>query len=456
MSKWTRCRRGSAWIIAIILLSMCAAMAVSFAAATNQNARLGANTADIQRANLAADSGLGFAVRQCKKLRLPAATTVDTAMAAIAADLAGRLNGTANLAGAAISSTADTVTIPAIATGRESFEVQFKKIGTKLYVEVWGTAGVVRRGRRMEVALTSPTNSVFDYGLASRGQISISGNGEIHGMNELTEASVISTVSSGVAISLGGNAVIDGDLSSVGAGTSVVISGTPTVAGSTNPLVIARHIHFGVAEPVFPVIDTSIFRALATNVVDSSTDVSQKGATYENLIIRAGTNPTFASDIVVNGVVYVEAPNIVSFSGKVTLNGLVATDPAGANPLTSCKVNFAGQVEAFGVEALPDLPQFQAVKQLTGTFVAAPGFDVSFAGQFTTINGTIAADKLTFSGQAFGTVRGSVIGMAEQNTSVSGTVNIIIDRAGLRRDPPGFSTPLVLTPDPKSYVEVGS
>jgi hypothetical protein len=205
--------------------------------------------------------------------------------------------------------------------------------------------------------------------------------------------------------------------------------------------------------PVFPVVDTSVFKPLATSVIDSHTSTSHHGAVFNNVIIKANTNPTFSSDVVLNGVVYIEAPNTVTFTSKVTLNGLVATD-AGTD-LSSCRLSFQGQVEAFGVEALPATPEFAAVKQMTGTFIAAPGFDVNFAGQFTTINGTVAADKLTFTGQSGGTIKGSLLGLSNAACTIEGTVDINIDRSGGNVTPDaGFKMPVVVGVVQGSFKEV--
>jgi len=321
-------------------------------------------------------------------------------------------------------------------------------------MEVCGLADQARAAVAVQLVYnTNPVNTAFDYGIAGKGPISIGGNAEIRGQNQLTEASVISVTEQDVAVSVEGNSILDGDISSVGADTSVVISGSPTIAGSQDPAVIAQHVHFGVDAPIFPTVDTSIFKPLATTVIDAGTDTSQKGTVFDNPIIRAGVNPTFASDVVLNGVVYIEAPNIVNFAGKVTLNGLVATDDTELG-IQSCKISFAGQVDAFGVSALPDDPQFVPVKELIGTFIAAPGFDVSFAGQFTTINGTIAADMLTFSGQAEGTVQGSVIGLADHPVSIHGTVSIYIDQSSSSDDDAGFLMPVLLDVDAGTYQEV--
>ena len=69
-------------------------------------------------------------------------------------------------------------------------------------------------------------------------------------------------------------------------------------------------------------------------------------------------------------------------------------------------------------------------------------------------NGTIAADRLSFSGQAEGTVHGSVIGLADHPVAIFGTVNICIDQSGQSNDDPGFVMPVLMDIDPKTYVEV--
>ncbi len=448
-----RREKGVAYVLALILLALFATLAVGFVASGDMNARISRNGISAQEAQHAAESGLAFALRQFKLTQLPSTTTPATLTSNLYPLLSAQFNGTANLGGSAVTFDGTTVRVPSVAIDGGSFEFAVGPHQDGLYyVDVTGHAGSVKRSVSMQLTMTTPTNSAFDYGLASKGSISISGNGEIRGKNNLTEASVISTTNNPVAISVGGSSVIDGDLSCVGSQTAITISGSPTVAGTSDFTQMADHVHFGVDAPIFPEVDTSVFRALATGVIDKTTDTSRRDAVYSNVVIKAGTNPTFSSDVTLNGVVYVEAPNIVTFTSKVTINGLVATVKT-ALPLTACKLSFAGQVEAAGVESLPDLPQYTQVKQLTGTFIAAEGFDVSFAGQFTTINGTIAASKLTFSGQASGTVRGSVIGLANNSSSISGTVDIIIDRSNGATIPPGFHMPLRVSVLPLTYAE---
>ena len=447
-------RNGVAYVIAIMVMAILVTIAAAFAAFSNLGAQTSKNVADVHRARLAAESGLSFAIAQIRVIPLPSDTDDDTVIANIAAALGERLDASSNLAGATVTFSANTVHVPRITMDDGAFEIFIIQQPDKtLTLEAHGFVNDVERVAAIDLLLRpGHPNSVFNYGLASRGPITITGDGEIRGKNELTEASVISTTEADVAVTIDGSVVVDGDISSTGETTSVVISGTPTIAGSTDPAVIADHIHFAVDPPVFPEVDTSIFRPLAINIVDGTTNTGQAGQVFENILITAGTNPTFAADTIINGVVYIESPNIVNFSAKVTLNGVIATEDNDLD-LESCKIHFGAQVEAYGVEALPDLPQFADVRDLTGSLVVAPGFDVSFAGHFSTISGTIAADKLSFSGQAEGTVMGSVVGLADYPTWISGTVNIVIDQSGQDSNDAGFTMPLCLEVDPKTYRE---
>ena len=131
---------------------------------------------------------------------------------------------------------------------------------------------------------------------------------------------------------------------------------------------------------------------------------------------------------------------------------MVVTEPS-TQPLSACTLRFAGNVEAYGVETLPATSQFAAIRAQTGTFVLAPGFDVTFAGNFSAINGTIAADKLTFTGSATGTVKGAVIGLSPQPTSVGGNVDILVDRQNAAPHPAGFVQTFTLAPQSSTYRE---
>ncbi len=448
-------RGGSVYILAMVFIAIFSALAVGFVSATTLGIRASGNHRAAMDAQLAAESGLSFMLQRLGNIRLPGTTTQATFLANLQAAMAADMGGTANLAGGAIAIEGNAVQVPAISLGSGAFTAAVScKDANHATIRVEGTSGGLTRRVEMDLDLSSRRAGAFDFGLASRGRIEISGSSQIVGVNNPAEASVISVTSNVYpAISISGNVIVSGDLSVSGQNCYVDISGTPTIAGSSNPAIIAQHIHAGVTPPDFPAIDVAPLAALATNVVNSSTDISQKGTVFKNIRIAAGTNPTFSSDIEIQGVVYIEAPNNVRFEGQTTLRGMIVTEPNVA-AVDNCQIHFAGHVDAYGVETLPTTAEFAAVRQQTGTFIVAPGFGVTFAGSFSAINGSIAADQLTFTGTAEGVVQGSVIGLADRPTSIGGNVEINVDRAHADSDPAGFINPKALTPDPDTYREV--
>ena len=447
--------RGTVSILAVMLLAVLATLTVSFAQFTNLNLRKGDNFRKAMDARLTAESGLEFMLYQLRRVRLPGDTTDTTLLANLTAALGDRLDGTPNLAGITVTNTGSAACVPPVQLeeGR-TFCCWITPVASGLCrLKVKGSAGGLDRYLTMDLALSPKLPLVFNYGLASRGMIEVSGHTKIVGVNYPTEANVFSASAGGTAIQVKGSGVtISGDLFVSGEESAVAITGSPRIAGSCDPATVSEHIHFGAEPPDFPELNTEPLAALATNVVDSSTDMSS-GQTFSNIRIAAGTNPNFTSDTVINGVVYVEAPNIVTFSGHATINGLIVTEDKDL-PVDQCQLHFTGTLDAAGVEALPDTEEFAAVKQQTGTFVLAPGFAATFSGNFSTVYGSIMADQLTFSGTAEGVINGGVIGLTDLPTELAGNVEIYVDRSDQDPDPAGIVKPIALETVPDSYTEL--
>ena len=450
-------RRAFASMLSILFLAMMCALSFAFFSQTNLELQKSENFQEAADARLGAESGLRFLLYHLKEVRLPADTTEATFAANLRSALALRLDGTANLDGATVQSTADAVFVPEIHVDESSvFHAWIKWAGSdRCRLEVTSSAHGLSRYTTIDLVLTPRLPGVFEYGMASRGQIEIGGSTRIVGVNSPDEADVFSAIMSQPgAISITSSAVeISGDLFLAADPSYVTIQGSPSIGGTTDPDAIDSHIHCGMEPPDFPELNTAPLVALATNVVDASTDTSVSGQTFDNIRIAPDTNPVFASDVVVNGVIYVEAPNTVSFTGHATVNGIIVTEDSD-QPIASCQITFAGTADANGVEALPDTPEFAEVKQHTGTFILAPGFGVNFQGDANTIQGSLAADQITFSGNSGGTVQGTLIGLADLPTILNGHVEIFVDKSTMDTDPAGFVKPLGLAPAPDSYREL--
>ena len=451
-NKSHRRRAGIAYLLALVLLVVFATVGLALSSAANLSLRTSDNYCAAAAARLEAEGGMSFMLRELAALRLPGTTNQASFLTNLMSALTPRIDNTANLNGQHPYISGSYLIVPDIATEDGHFAGKFSWAGpNRGRLTVQGAARNAAQRISVELVFTPRRPVVFDYGLASKGQITIFGHAKIVGVNSPTEASVLSATQTNLnAICLQDSSVtVSGDLYAAG-NTNVAISPGASVAGSTDPNVIAQHVHLGADPPDFPEVNIAPIAALATNVLNTS---NPKAASYSNIRIAANTNPTFNSDVVLNGVVYVESPNNVTFNGHAAVNGLIVGDGSG-KALDTCGITFMGDVHAYGVEALPNEPVYAAVKEQTGTFVAAPGFGLTFKGNVTVDNGSIAGDQLTFSGNAEGIVHGSVIGLKDVPTSVGGSVEIYVDRTNADQNPAGFAPSVALEPDAESYLEL--
>jgi len=450
-------RGGVVYVLALVLLAVLTSVAVTVVAASGLSVRSSGNFDAVGRARLEAESGLSYLTGRIQKITLPYSTDDGTFIANLNTALGGTLNGTTNLNGQTVHVSGSAVVVPAIQTTEGHFAGRVTWLGGGLArLEVDGQARGVTRTVAINLQLGPKAAGVFDFGIASRGKIVIKGNATFDGINDHEEANILSTKSTPVAIEAGGSAFIGGDLSVTGdEGDYVLISGHGLSIGGSSDIneIVAEHVHLGVDDPEWPEVDISPFVPMATNTLSSS---SPSGGTYTNIRVPANTNPNFAGDVVLNGVVYIESPNQVKFAGGATINGILVTQEDPNQLLSSCQIDFRGHASAPGVGALPNTEQWATLKQYTGSVILAPGFGVSFRGATNTINGTIAADELSFLGNSSisGSVTGSILGLKNLPLTLSGSCEIYVDRLHASTTPAGFRHPRGLTAVPASYSEL--
>jgi len=102
----------------------------------------------------------------------------------------------------------------------------------------------------------------------------------------------------------------------------------------------------------------------------------------------------------------------------------------------------------------PNVVTFNSNVVLQGTSILTPDFDVSFTGNYSSIEGVVAAGSLYFSGNASAVLHGSLISYSGDPTVVEGNVSLTFDRAGSVKLPAGFDTKRILTYNPASYTQV--
>ncbi|NLF30901.1 MAG: hypothetical protein GX591_08450 [Planctomycetes bacterium] len=450
-------RRGSTLLLTMIFLALFTTLALSFTAATDMNFRQANSYRSAAEAQLAAESGAEFVLAALQRMIIPVEQAEADLLGSVHHYLAADLNGTATLGGEAVTYDGTVIRLPTVTLGSQGrafrAEIDADAMG-QLRLTVYGTARHAQRAVRMLLDAENTTTPVFDFGIASKGRIIIGGDGSVLGANLRSEAAVLSaTYSNPEAVYISGSCTVDGDIYTANPDSYVTIKGKPTVAGTSSPSQMEDHIHVGMGEPVFPEVDTAPFEALATNTLDTATTNIDGDLVLENVRIPAGTNPTFSGNVIIRGVLFIEQPNNVRFSGNADIIGTIATEDPGDWAFQQNAIAFSGNVDSYGVEALPDEPQFQTLRTLPGSMLLAPGFAVTMTGSSSTINGAIAADKFTISGNAGGRVYGPIIVYGDTELEILGSARIEIDRSSDCGVPSGFKLPVKLVAVQGTYVE---
>jgi hypothetical protein len=152
-------------------------------------------------------------------------------------------------------------------------------------------------------------------------------------------------------------------------------------------------------------------------------------------------------------VMYIEQPNVVTFEGQATITGVIVGDGDVSDNSGDNQLIFSGGAESSSVESLPQTEQYAGLHDETGTFVMAPGFAVSMAGDFGTVNGCIVANGIDMEGSTKGTIGGSIINYSTELMTLGGS-NLLFNRSGNTEVPAGLILEIVMHYDPSTYDEV--
>jgi hypothetical protein len=435
----------------LVLLSI---LAVGFYSATNTASQVSNNERKVVAASLAAESGMEFMRYQLAQLNIPHNATQDQLATLVYNQLSANIVGTPNLAGNTMSTNGTLISLPqsgyiTLNSSGAQFRATVGVSGLNLVVTVTGVDSdqSLSRSIRLNYQMVQHASAIFNYGVASKGKIYTQGNSQILGATDPTKGSVLSTcMSDPTPINIQGK-VVSGDISVTNPSANVTVKAGTSVGGTTNPTDIAKdHVHKGVEAPEFPTIDTSVFSAYATN-----TYVSGRSS-YVNTVVPPNTNPKFNANVTIQGVLYIQAPNSVTFNGNATIQGTIVSQNNVVPDLAKNLIYFKGNVNASGVETLP--ASFGDLRNLTGSFLLAPGFYVTFTGDFHTVDGSIVTSKMAMTGNAGGTINGTVINMDDYEMDISGSSEIVINSTGTSNHPSGVFFNSQFVPLPGTYQEL--
>jgi hypothetical protein len=346
-----------------------------------------------------------------------------------------------------------SITIPSVTLDSENSK-SFSAVITQfdadtLQMEVTGTYETITRTIRANYDFGVRRNTVFDYGVATKGPLKLAGNIELGGVNVSVESDVyIVSENSSLALEITGNSAIAGEVHICNPiGTADLQGGQASVGGETVPGAY-DHITSDYGEVEFPVPNPGYFEHYAVNDINYPSGET----TFTNVRIPPNTNPSFGGGVTLTGVTFIETPNIVTFTGNVVITGIIVGDGSTDDDSATNRIDFMGTVDSAPVTDLP--AEFGGLRDETGTFLMAPGFSLSFGGDFATINGAIAANGINFYGNAGGTIEGSVLNYSDTKMELSGNNDLFFNRFGDTEVPVGFEPDIILQYDPASYSEV--
>ena len=399
----TRQRNGITSVMAMLFMVLFAAMALGFYATVTTSVTLARNDQKGSKALLAAESGIQFVRYHLAHVAIPPNTTESSAvMQELYNDISARLTGTGNLAGMTMSLSSDkkVIAIPAetgayIATDeidKSGFAIVIKEQAGNIICKVSGRTGESSYARTRGVSLDFTRlpieTSLFDNAIAARGRIRMEKGtlGGVSGISPNTIANIMSAMTEAELLSTGGGAALTMTGGSVGGSLGVVsgdadISGEVPVAsglvsvsggsvhGTSNLTTIWNDYVLDVATPEFPIIDTSSYAQYATNTyVEGMMEL-------KNVRIPANTNPTFEGNVTIQGILYVESPNVLRFRGDTNLQGFIVWDNLGNSSVN--QIDMSGN---FSHSKLDPSGDWGELATITGVAILAPHTEVVMSG----------------------------------------------------------------------------
>lgn len=391
-----RVRRGVTALIAMMYLVLISSLALGFYAMTTTSSQLANNDERIAKAYMAADSGMDFMRRQLAKVRVPPLTAPANSINAYYPNLQAMLNGTGNLGGGSISRTGNTIYVPATgaikldSAGNSSFRATITDWAGEIVVKVEGIYGTtsVARTITMDFTRQTRTSSIFDFAVASKGQI-VMKKGTVSSSTGVDPAiaTMFSALSSGTAITVSGG-TIGGDLNLMDT-ASVSVTGGSVGSSSIISQILSDHVHTTDTSPEFPTFDPTVYKTYATN------NWVDKKKTQQNIIIKANTNPKFNANDTVQGIMYIESPNQVTFQGNFNLQGFIVMESSAS---TTDQLNFSGNLT---MTPVPSGATFNSVRAVSGVAIMAPNAAMSMTGSSGgAIKGNVVVKTFNFQGAA--------------------------------------------------------
>jgi hypothetical protein len=265
-------------------------------------------------------------------------------------------------------------------------------------------AGSRRRASGLDFNRKAINTSIFNNAVASKGKFNMI-KGAITAVPGVSSDSIIKVMSAqktAGAITMSGGTIGSAAGGELGvlvpsatdptkpALTATTISGG-IVHGTSNITTIKNNYVKLVAEPEFPTVDTTSVATYATNTYSGATS-----GTLQNVRIPAAPTRTSPANVTIQGVLYIESPNVVDFRGNVNMQGFIVFENK-----NSSAVNVITGSGNFTYGDLPLDAQFDPLRAITGISILAPTAAVTMGGSVDSqVRGNMILGSFASSGSA--------------------------------------------------------
>jgi hypothetical protein len=463
-------RRGATAVLAMLYLVLFSTLALGFYAATTTAVQVSHNDSQVSRAFLSSESGLDFMRYHLARVSIsPYSTDVTTELAN---DLKDRLESTGNMPGLTIGVSGTVINIPAEpnkfikldAAGNGGFRAtitDWPEQG-KVVMKVIGRYGTATVARAIQMDFTRvPKNpSVFDFAVASKGQIQMK-KGSVTSLdpNKADEASMMSAMSTHPSIQVSGGSIggkltiIKDDPSTPALESASMIMTGGSVGGQTNAAAVIADTNARAIDtpPAFPEFTTDPYSTFTTTTATGAAGTT----TLKNVRIPAGTNPTFNGNCTLQGVMFIESPNEVKIQGSMNLNGFIVFEGEGDSSVN--RLTISGNLTS---GPLPSSSEFDAIRSASGVAILAPTTALTITGSARSmLKGNVITSTFTSDGTAVSEViidHGTLLTLEESSSSaVFDGKAIKFNGTGANNLPSvGMGFAAKYDPEPESYEEL--
>ena len=444
-------------LMSMIFLVLFSTLAIGFYASTTTQMEVSVNDQRVLIAQTSAESGMDFLRYHLSQVCIPPNTASNQVLNVLYTNLQNQLNGTSNFGSNTISVNNNVIYIPSANSiplstdGTQAFTATITTWGSGIVVKSTGTyasaAGTtVTRAISMDFLLQPIPTSVFNYAVASAGQVVVSKN-TLTGIVGVpaSVASILSNATTAGAVTVSGGNV--GGSLFIQTGATAVYTGGSVAGSNSNAVIQANDVHT-VPPQDFPVVDTSVFQQYAVNNWVSG------HVTQQNIYIPPGSNPKFNGGDTVQGIMYIASPNQVTFNGNFNLDGFIVFENNAST--TTDSISFSGNVTT---AALPSGSQFDAMRSISGIGIMAPTASMSMSGSASSyVKGNVIAKSFTVSGAGTLEIDGGTLmtlSTGAKSTWFNGSKNIMFSATGQNNQPSaGVSYNQYFAPIQTTYQEI--